>query len=350
MEKRARICLIPRLSGIGGMVSFQKKLTSGLNKHDIQVCFQLDDEPYDAVLVIGGSRQLNRLWRVKRKGIRIVQRLDGMNWIHRVVNTGLRHWLRAEYGNFILSSIRSSIAQKIAYQSKFSREWWETVKGTTQSPQEVIHNGVDLIDFSPGARSNKPGELIRILLVEGSLLGGYEFGLENAIKLSAHVAHSHTGKKKVELMVVGKVSQTTREHCEIMVSDFASNGDMYLNWMGEVPHSEISGVYRRADIFFSADINAACPNSVIEALACGTPVISFDTGALSELLANEGGIAVPYGGDPWQLEPPDIKSLAAGAAKILNNLSNYQQAARKRAEEAFSLERMVARYIDLLLG
>ena len=205
-------------------------------------------------------------------------------------------------------------------------------------------------EFSPGDRSNKPGKLIRILLVEGSLLGGYEFGLENAVKLSAHIAHSHNSEKKFELMVVGIVSQATREHCEIMVGDLRNKGNLDLNWVGEVPHSEISDVYRRADIFFSADINAACPNSVIESLACGTPVISFDTGALSELLADKGGIAVPYGGDPWRLDSPDIQSLAANASKILNNLSHYQKAARRRAEEAFNLDQMVARYMDLLLG
>ncbi len=350
MEKRPRICLIPRLAGVGGMVSFQKKLTSGLKNLDIEVCFDLDDKPYDAVLVIGGSRQLHRLWQVKREGVQIVQRLDGMNWIHRVVKTGIRHWIRAEYGNYILSSIRSSIAQKIAYQSKFSRNWWEKEKGSTKCPYEVIHNGVDLAQFSPADKSDQPGEFIRILLVEGSLLGGYEFGLENAVKLSSQIAHSYMGVQDFELMVVGRVSQTTRDNCEKMIGDFGLDGKLSLKWAGEVSHSLITGIYRSAHIFFSADINAACPNSVIEALACGTPVISFDTGAISELLAGQGGIAVPYGGDPWQLEPPDIQSLAASASEILSNLTHYQQSARRRAEEAFNQDRMVDRYVELLLS
>lgn len=350
MEKRARICLIPRLSGIGGMVSFQEKLTSGLIDRDIEVSFDLGDTPYDAVLVIGGSRQLHRLWQVKRKGILIVQRLDGMNWIHRVIKTGLRHWLRSEYGNFILSSIRSSIAQKIAYQSNFSRDWWEMVKGSTVCPYEVIHNGIDLAKFSPGERGDRPGEFIRLLLVEGSLLGGYEFGLENAVKLSSLIAHSHNGKQKVELMVVGRVTQATREQCEGWINQFGQNERLILNWAGEVPHNQISGIYRSAHIYFSADINAACPNSVLEALACGTPVISFDTGALSELIGNEGGIAVPYGGNPWQLDSPDISALADNAMEILNNLSHYQRKARQRAELAFNLDWMVDRYVELLLG
>ena len=45
------------------------------------------------------------------------------------------------------------------------------------------------------------------------------------------------------------------------------------------------------------------PNSVIEALACGLPVVSFDTGALPELVTPGAGRVVAYGGDPWRLDP-----------------------------------------------
>jgi glycosyltransferase involved in cell wall biosynthesis len=117
-----------------------------------------------------------------------------------------------------------------------------------------------------------------------------------------------------------------------------------------VPHNQIAEIYRSAHIFFSADINAACPNSVVEALACGTPVTAFDTGAVSELLGGEGGIAVPYGGDPWRLDSPDIPALTLSALKILDNLDHYQETARKRAVSAFNLDQMVDHYLELLLG
>jgi glycosyltransferase involved in cell wall biosynthesis len=332
------------------MVSFQGKLAAGLYTYGIEVSFDLVDTPYDAVLVIGGTRRLQRLWQVKRSGTRIVQRLDGMNWIHRVIKTGLRHWLRAEYGNFILSFIRSSLADRIAYQSNFSHSWWERVKGKTNCSYEVIHNGVDLTEFSPGDSSDLSDEFIRLLMVEGSLLGGYEFGLENAVKFSSQVAHSHIGDQRVELMVVGKVSQTTREHWENWIKRNGKNGRLHINWAGSVPHNQIAEIYRSAHILFSADINAACPNSVIEALASGTPVTAFDTGALPELMGDGGGITVPYGGDPWRLDSPDIPALTLSALEILNNLDHYQETARKRAESAFNLDQMVDQYLELLLG
>ena len=84
------------------MVSFREKLMKGLDERGISVCTDLADQPYSAVLVIGGTRDLPGLWRARQRGIRIVQRLDGMNWIHRKKKTGWRHYVRAEYGNFIL--------------------------------------------------------------------------------------------------------------------------------------------------------------------------------------------------------------------------------------------------------
>ena len=66
------------------MVSFQYKLADGLQARGIQVCQDLSDTPYQAVLVIGGTRALAGLWRLRRRGIPVVQRLDGMNWLHRL--------------------------------------------------------------------------------------------------------------------------------------------------------------------------------------------------------------------------------------------------------------------------
>lgn len=345
-----KICLLPKLSGIGGMVSFQSKLHSGLKAREIEVCFDINERPYDAVLVIGGTRQIPRLWQVKQNGVRIVQRLDGMNWIHRVTNTGWRHWLRAENGNILLSLIRAYIADEIVYQSEFSRQWWERVKGKTKKPTVIIHNGVDLEVFSPAGSGERPGEFIRLLMIEGNLLGGYEFGLENAVKLSADIAHSHKGVTRVELMVVGKVSQSMQVHWEQWLRDRGVANQIMINWVGVVPNERIPDLDRSAHLLFSADVNAACPNSVIEALACGTPVISYDTGALSELVGNDGGATVPYGNDPWNLEPPDIPALAKGAAKILADYNHYQAAARNRAKTNFDLEVMVDRYVEVLLG
>lgn len=341
----ARICLTPRLRGVGGMVSFQAKLSAGLQRRGIQVGYELDGTPYQAVLVIGGTRQLGALWRARQQGARLVQRLDGFNWLHRIKITGkpgsgLRHYLRAESGNLLLRLIRGGLAQRLVYQSAFARDWWQRSFGAARAPGRVIHNGVDLAVFSPDGPETPPPDVWRILVVEGSLGGGYELGLENAVRLG-EVLQGRLARP-LEIVIAGRVAEATRLEWE-------QRSRVRLVWAGLVPHAHIPALDRGAHLLFSADLNAACPNSVIEALACGLPVLAFATGALPELVSPAAGCVTPYGGDPWKLEPPDIPALAQAAETLFAGQGHFRHGARQRAEQAFDLETMTDRYIEALL-
>jgi len=120
--------------------------------------------------------------------------------------------------------------------------------------------------------------------------------------------------------------------------------------MGVLPLERIPEMNNNAHFLYSSDINAACPNSVIEALACGNPVLSFDTGAIPELVTSDSGKIVPYGADSWRLEAPDIKALAFGAVELLENQKKYRSGARERAVNFFGLDRMLDAYLDILIG
>ncbi len=336
VSKIKRICILPRMSGVGGMVSFRDKFSAGLHTRGIAVSNDLTDVPYDAVLLIGGTRQLIGLWRARRKVIPIIQRLDGFNWLHRKLRTGARHFVRAEWGNWVLSTIRARLANRIVYQSQFVRDWWERVYGTTNVPYDVVLNGVDLARYTPNGPERPPEDRSRILLVEGTLGGGYEMGLEHAIGLAEGLSGSLD--RPVELMVVGRATDSLRKHAN-------ARARIPIIWKGKVPAEHIPGIDRSAHVLFSADLHPACPNAVIEALACGLPVVAFDTGALPELISGDAGRLAGYGGDPWKLEAPDIEGLARAAQEILENQARFRVGARKRAEQAFGLQRMIDGYL-----
>lgn len=321
------------------MASFREKFEAGLVARGLNVTHDPSDSP-DAVLVIAGTKDILPLRSARRKGIRILQRLDGINWIHRRRRSGWRHFLRAEYGNYLLSQIRARLATRVLYQSEFTRAWWEDWFGRTKVPSSVVHNGVDLNVYCPEGPAEKSGERIRLLVVEGNLGGGYDMGLESAIRVAEALTERHG--LAIELMVVGRITQSHREKVQ-------QRARIPIVWTGPVLHDRIPAINRSAQLLFSSDLNPACPNAVIEALACGLPVVAFDTGALKELVVGDAGRVVPYGGDPWKLDPPDIPALAEAAAEILRDRPRFSAAARRHAEAALGLERMMDGYLKALL-
>jgi glycosyltransferase involved in cell wall biosynthesis len=336
-----RICLIPRLSGTGGPVSFQGKLADGLRRRGIEVCFGLGDKPYEAVLVIAGTRDLLPLWQTRRGGVRVVHRLDGLNWLHRRRKTSLRHFLRSEVNNRILALIRRHLADRVVYQSHFVHDWWEGWYGATRIPWTVIHNAVDLSVYTPEGPHERPTDRFRMLLVEGSLAGGQDVGLANALQLAEILQFEYN--LPMEVMVAGKLTSAQQ-------TEWKSRARLPLTLLGVVPREQIPALDRSAHVYFSAEPNPPCPNAVIESMACGLPVAGFATGALPELVVGDAGRLVPYGGDAWKLDPPDVPALAQAVVEILRDQPRFRTAARRKAEDAFDLDRMVEAYLDVLLG
>lgn len=332
-----RICIVPRVDGLGGVASFRLKFEQGLRARGVDVTNSLG-EPADAVLVLAGSRNLIPLWRARRRGQRVVQRLDGVNWVHRVRWAGWRYTVRAVYGNWNLSFIRSRLADRVIYQSQFIKGWWEGWYGAARVPSSVILNGVDLDRYTPHGLHERPSGLFRILIVEGNLTGALNSSLFHATELAEQLSR----RFKVELCIAGNVDQRTQNKLQ-------DRGAFRIRFLDAVPRDQIPWLMRSSHVLFSAEVNPPCPNSVIEALACGLPVVGFDTGSLHEIVQGDAGRLAPYGADQWKLEQPDIQSLAAAAEEVWVNNDQFRLSARKRAESALGLERMTEEYLRVLL-
>jgi len=330
-----RLCLVTPIEGVAGPAGFQRRLAAGLQARGHDVVYSLADRPYDAILVSGGTRHLFALRAPRSAGIPILVRLDGINWIHRRRPTGGGHFLRAEIRNYLLRATRR-MASTVVYQSAFVRAWWERTYGPAEAPAFVIHNGVPLDTYTPSGPAGRRGEGVRVLVVEANLGGGYEIGLEWAADLARRLRA--TVGREVELAVAGNVA----------------DGVLYrlagepITWLGLVPPEQVPPLDRSADLLLATDVHPACPNSVIEAMACGLPVLGFDTGALREVVGDDAGRVVGYGGDPWRLDPPDLDGLARGGGEILDRMAIFRQAARARAEAAFGQDRMVEAYLHVL--
>ena len=334
----SHICIVPRVEGPGGVTSFRLKFEDGLRTSGVDVTNDPSRE-VDSILVLAGTRNLFPLWKARRRGIQIVQRLDGINWVHRVRWAGPRYSIRAIYGNANLSFIRRRLADHVIYQSQFIKRWWDDWYRPARVPSTVILNGVNLNRYTPHGLHERPSGHYRLLVVEGSLAGGHNYGLFNATSLASALSK----RFKIELMIVGRVDGRTK-------NKLTHQNNFRIQFMDTTPRDHIPWLMRSSHLLFSAEVNPPCPNSVIEALACGLPVVGFDTGSLSELVQGDAGRLVPYGADPWRLQKPDILALAEAATEVLLDQPLFRKSARERAESAFDVEKMVDEYLNVLLS
>jgi glycosyltransferase involved in cell wall biosynthesis len=105
---------------------------------------------------------------------------------------------------------------------------------------------------------------------------------------------------------------------------------------------QIAMAYSAADVFVIPSIEDNLPNSVMESIACGTPVVGFNIGGIPDMIRHgENGFLATLG---------DSIDLAQKVNQILNNdeLSSHMSTnARRIAEQEYSQELQTKRHIEL---
>lgn len=320
-------------SNIGGPGSFQTRISKALEKRGWKIVYPEDNVLPDVILVVGGTRKLSWLRKCKKKGTKIVHRLDGLFWQHRVSSYSLKTKIVSEIYNWLSRTIRNIFADTVIYQSQFIRDCWHRQYGKASCEETVIHNAVSLSEFCPGSDS-QDNSLPKLLCIEGSIHSSPAY-TEPLIFLTKR------------LYDLGLISGSVVYGCIEQEGYNKLSSIATIELAGAIPREQIPHVLRNA-VFLVLEVNPPCPNSVIEALASGIPVIGFDTGALRELVSPEAGIVVPYGGDPWKLHTPDVSRLEAAALQVLAKWDEFSSGARQLAEDRYSLDEMVDKYLTAL--
>lgn len=128
----------------------------------------------------------------------------------------------------------------------------------------------------------------------------------------------------------------------------ASHGDVTnfslpVHFLGHV-HDEITMAlaYSAADVFVCPSREENLPNTIMESMACGTPVAGFAVGGIPDMIEHKvnGMLATPH----------DPQELAAGIAYILEDHERREamgRAARRKVEENYAYPVVAKQYIEL---
>jgi glycosyltransferase involved in cell wall biosynthesis len=196
----------------------------------------------------------------------------------------------------------------------------------------VIPNGVDTTEFAPRSKQCAR-ELLgipqnaRVLLFVAETVDNQRKGFKTLIQ-----ALERCGNSIPDLVLLSmgqEVPQTTLRFPWLQVGSV--NNDRFL-----------SMVYSAADLFAICSIQDNLPNTVLEAMACGVPVVGHAVGGIPDMV-REGttGTLVPVG---------DIDALSSEISALFANperLSVMGANARRIASEEYSLSLQAQRYAAL---
>jgi glycosyltransferase involved in cell wall biosynthesis len=121
-----------------------------------------------------------------------------------------------------------------------------------------------------------------------------------------------------------------------------SRNDRLLDF-GEVHDDRLlAALYSASDLFLIPSLEDNLPNTVIEAMACGTPVVGFNVGGIPDMVrSGETGLLVDAG---------DASALSGAVRRLLSEpqtLAHMGRQSRGVAVEEFSLEGQARRFIKL---
>jgi glycosyltransferase involved in cell wall biosynthesis len=220
-------------------------------------------------------------------------------------------------------------ADHVIYQSGFCKEAADRFLGPTSGGWEVLHNAVDTTTFVPTIDVPVGGP---VLLLAGKRQATYR--LTHSLETIRLLKHDYPD---VRLIVAGPLDEDEVQ----LPAKFGV--DAHVEYLGQYAQRDAPAVYRQAHLLLHPKVNDPCPNVVIEALACGLPVVHSASGGTPELVG-AAGIGIPMN-DDWTLGvPPDPEALADAVRNTLCRLDDYRAVARARAVEHFDLVPWLARH------
>ena len=200
----------------------------------------------------------------------------------------------------------------------------------------VIANGVDLSTFHPGGSRGSREALgippeARVLLFVAS--GGAHNEFKDYALLRAAIVRVAAGSGRAPLVFLALGGDAPPERIE--------GGEIrHLPFLDRA--EEVARVYRSADAYIHAARADTFPNTILEALACGTPVVATAVGGIPEQVRSlRGGPAwggkATYGDESatgFLVPPGDDEAFAEGVLRLLANSELRRRLSENAARDA----------------
>ena len=197
----------------------------------------------------------------------------------------------------------------------------------------VIPNGVDLDRFYPAENNEKKKSVSPVILTLSRIDNkkGLEYAIESMTKI-------HAKFPTAKLMIVGDGEYRSELEKLVEINMLSAT----VEFTGLIPNSEVPAYLRNADIFLLPSLYEGLPLTLLEAMACGLPVISTPVSISPEIIATwKNGYVIPF------------KSPNAISESVIDLLSNPDKRREfglnsfKAANETLAWEKVAKQYAEL---
>jgi glycosyltransferase involved in cell wall biosynthesis len=202
------------------------------------------------------------------------------------------------------------------------------------TPVKVIPNGLDLSVYRPIDRHtardilNLPHD--RQIILSGGAMRFFESPYKGATQLQGCL--ERLACQSTDLLLFG-----TSMPPKPLSSSFT------IRYVGTI-HDDVTLAlyYSASDVFVCSSIAENLSCTVMESLACGTPVVAFDIGGMSDMIEHKI--------NGYLAHPLDTDDLARGVSWVIGDYSRNRRlsdGARSKVEENYSLDKVARRYAQL---
>ncbi len=310
-----------RAGSVGGPLVKVQRLQRAFPEHPVG---------YNLVYTLSNAPYLPRraLERLKRRGVPIVTNQNGVfyaawyggDW--RAKNAEMAHAYH--------------LADHVFWQSAFCRACADRFLGARTGAGEILYNAVDTGMFTPAAR--RPDRPFTFLLT-GKI--GDDLFYRVAATLDGLAAARARGLA-ARLVIAGWLSPAVAAQAAAHIAALGLDGAVDVT--GPYSQAGAPDIYRAADAYVMLKHNDPCPNTVLEALACGLPVIYSASGGVPELVGDDAGIALACPEDFERPRWPGADAVATAMIAAAERSGALAANARRRAVERFDIAHWLDRH------
>lgn len=285
---------------------------------------------YNVIYATYGCIPLKAVKSAKKKKVKIIQHIN--SFYHRAYREDYERRNRGIQKFY-------SLADGVVFGSEHARNAAVTFFGDRDIPFRIIYNSLDLEHFKPVRTEHTTFNILCI---------GKHYIRHRIEPLIRALPYVNKQIDRVKLIIAGPLlpGEGIFDCSQESFSELAGSLNVgNIEYIPEYTQDEAPAIYNSCDILVHVKHMDWTPNTVIEAMACGLPILHTGNGGMNELVG-EGGLSLNLPHDWDNIHEPDPQKLADSILELSRHKERIGARAREITEARFDINHWTRQHRD----